>query len=221
MALTPDHAWRLELGGVNAYLVDDGEVTLIDAGMPWHTEQVRQYLTDGGYTPEDLDRVLLTHFDLDHAGTLADLELNCKVYARQPDAGMLAGTVAPRATNHKGLLQRVTLPLLTRPNHPITAIKDGAEVGGFRAYATPGHTPGHTAWVHDEFGLAVVGDTVRESDGDLAPSPWAICYDAAENRESIRGVADRIVDCEVVAMGHGDPIRSGGGTQFAALADDL
>jgi hypothetical protein len=34
-------------------------------------------------------------------------------------------------------------------------------------------------------------------------------------------VADRVADCEVVAMGHGDPIRSGGGEQFAALAGDL
>jgi glyoxylase-like metal-dependent hydrolase (beta-lactamase superfamily II) len=221
MALTPDHAWRLELGGVNAYLVDDGGLTLIDAGMPWHTDQVRQYLADGGYDAGDVDRVLLTHFDLDHVGTLADLGLDCKVYARHPDAEMLAGTIAPPATNHKGLLQRVTLPLLTRPDLPITAIKDGEEVAGFRAYATPGHTPGHTAWVHDEFGVAFVGDLVRESDGDLSPSPWAICYDAVENRESVRDVADRVRDCEVVAMGHGDPLRSGGGGQFARLADDL
>lgn len=221
MTLSPDRAWRLALDGVNAYLLDDGDLTLIDAGMPWHTDAVRQYLADGGYAPDDVDRVLLTHFDLDHVGTLASLGLDCPVYARQPDAGMLAGTVTPPATNHKGLLQRVTDPLLTRPDLPIRQIKDGAEVAGFRGYATPGHTPGHTAFVHDEFGVAFVGDLVRESGGDLSPSPWAICYDAAENRESIRDVADRIADCEVVAMGHGDPIRSGGGAQFAALAADL
>jgi glyoxylase-like metal-dependent hydrolase (beta-lactamase superfamily II) len=221
MALTPDHAWRLELGGVNAYLVDDGDLTLIDAGMPWHTDAVRQYLADGGYDPRNVDRVLLTHFDLDHVGTLADLGLDCEVYARQPDAGMLAGTVSPPATNHKGLLQRVTLPLVTRPDLPITPIKDGEEVAGFRAYATPGHTPGHTVFVHDAFGVAFVGDLVRESGGELAPSPWAICYDVAENRESIHDVADRIADCEVVAMGHGDPVRTGGGEQFGALADTL
>jgi glyoxylase-like metal-dependent hydrolase (beta-lactamase superfamily II) len=220
MALTPDSAWRLELGGVNAYLVDDGDLTLIDAGMPWQTGSVRQYLADGGYGAGDVDRVLLTHFDLDHVGTLASLGLDCAVYARHPDAGMLAGTVSPPATNHKGLLQRVTMPLLDLPELPITAIKDGEEIGGFRAYATPGHTPGHTVFVHDEFGVAFVGDLVRESDGDLQPSPWVICYDVAENAESIRDVADRVRDCEVVAMGHGDPIRSGGGRRFADLAAD-
>jgi glyoxylase-like metal-dependent hydrolase (beta-lactamase superfamily II) len=221
MTLTPDHVWRLALGGVNAYLVDDGDLTLVDAGMPWHVDAVRAYLADGGYAPGDVDRVLLTHFDLDHVGSLAALGLDCTVYARQPDAGMLAGTVTPPATNHKGLLQRVTDPLLTRPDLPIHPVKDGEAVAGFRAYATPGHTPGHTAFVHDEFGVAFVGDLVRESGGDLAPSPWAICYDVAENRESIRDVADRVADCDVVAMGHGDPIRRDGGEQFAALAADL
>jgi len=30
-----------DLGGVNAYLIDDGgNLTLVDAGMPWHAPQV-------------------------------------------------------------------------------------------------------------------------------------------------------------------------------------
>jgi glyoxylase-like metal-dependent hydrolase (beta-lactamase superfamily II) len=221
MALPHNHCWRLELGAVNAYLVDDGDLTLVDAGMPWHLDRVEGYLAAGGYDASDVDRVLLTHFDLDHVGTLAALDLDCPVYARRPDAEILAGTRQPPPTNHKGLFQRAMLTLIDLPDLPVRTVSDGEEVGEFVAYATPGHTPGHTSFVHREYGLALVGDIVDGRDGKLTPSPWPICYDAAQNRESIRRFADHTRDVTAVAMGHGDPVRREGGEKFRALADTM
>lgn len=68
--LLPGKVYRLDLGRVNAYLVDDGETTLIDAGTPNAVDDLRAELDEAGYDDDDIDRVLITHFDLDHVGTL-------------------------------------------------------------------------------------------------------------------------------------------------------
>jgi glyoxylase-like metal-dependent hydrolase (beta-lactamase superfamily II) len=64
--LVADRLYRLDLGRVNAYLVDTGETTLIDAGTPNAVDDLRAELNDAGYDVEDIDRVLITHFDLDN-----------------------------------------------------------------------------------------------------------------------------------------------------------
>ena len=226
--LETDRVFRLALRGVNAYLVDDrpgdgdaagddGSWTLVDAGTPLDAGRLRGSLADAGVAPADVDRVLLTHYDLDHVGTLATLGLDAPVHVAEPDASYLDGTAKPPLSNHKGLFQRVTGPFVRRPDLPVERVTDGEEVGGFRAVRTPGHTPGHTAFVHDGYGVAFVGDVVMEDDGDLSPSPWLLCYDAAENEASVRALAERAADVDAVCMGHGDPVRTGGGDALERL----
>ncbi|WP_129115136.1 MBL fold metallo-hydrolase [Halegenticoccus tardaugens] len=222
MPVPPNRVFRLELGSVNAYLVDDDEgVTLIDAGKPWDVEKIRTRIADAGFDVEGIDRVLVTHFDVDHVGTLAALDLDAPVYMGDPDARFLAGSERPPLSNHKGLIQRLFGLLLTRPDFPIETVEDGDRIGGFVAHRLPGHTPGHTAYVHEEYGVAFVGDVVRAVNGELAASPWIITYDTATNAESIRTLADRTPDVEVVAVGHGNPIREEGGDALRRLADSL
>jgi glyoxylase-like metal-dependent hydrolase (beta-lactamase superfamily II) len=143
------------------------------------------------------------------------------VYVADPDAAYLDGSSKPPLGNHKGLFQRVTAPLLTRPELPIERLADGDEVGGFEVIRTPGHTPGHTSFYHADLGVAVLGDVAYESDGELSPSPWTICYDVGRNEQSIRSFNDRAGAFEVACVGHGDPIRSGGDRALGRLAVGL
>ena len=106
--LVADRLYRLDLGMVNAYLVDTGETTLVDAGTPNAVEDLRGELDEAGYHARDIDRVLITHFDLDHVGTLAHMTFDCPIYAMEPDASYLDGTRKPPLSNHKGVLQRLT-----------------------------------------------------------------------------------------------------------------
>jgi glyoxylase-like metal-dependent hydrolase (beta-lactamase superfamily II) len=216
-----DACFRFRLPGVNAYLVDDDEVwTLVDAGMPWHDGRIRDGLARVGLTPSDVDRVLVTHYDLDHVGALATVAADVPVHVADPDAAFLEGSRRPPVFNHKGALQRVLGLFSDRPDLSVNRLHDGDSVGGFTAYRTPGHTPGHTSFVHREYGLGFLGD-VATSDGDgLAASPRVICYDGAQNAASIRSLADRVAPFEVACVGHGAPV-AGGRRALRRLADRL
>jgi len=213
--------WWLDLGSVNVYLLEDGEdLVLVDAGMPRHAGAIRQGVRETGHDLTAVDRVLLTHYDYDHVGGLSKLEpaLDAPVYAREPDASFLTGERRPPLTNRKGLLQRVTRPFLDVPDLPVRRVTGDDEVGSFTAYATPGHTPGHTAFVSEDRDAALLGDMVRSADGGLSPSPWYISYDRTQVRQSIRVLMKRAPSFAVACPGHGEPLAERGSEELSKLA---
>ncbi|ELZ26767.1 zn-dependent hydrolase, glyoxylase [Halogeometricum pallidum JCM 14848] len=215
---------RFRCRGVNAYLVDDdGTLTLVDAGTPWDGERMLEMLSSAAVDPSDIDRVLLTHFDVDHVGTLATLGLDedVPIHAAEPDASFLLGDADPPAGNHKGALQRALRLFVDAPTNEVVRVSDGDEVGGFVTYRTPGHTPGHVVYHHPGHGAAFLGDLVRESDGELEPLPWLMCYDVDRNEKSLTDLVERIGSFEVACVGHGDPLRTGGYDALRRAADQL
>ncbi|WP_435194898.1 MBL fold metallo-hydrolase [Natronomonas sp. EA1] len=216
-----DGVWQIDLTGVNAYLADDdGTLTLIDAGMPTHTGAIRGAVDAAGFSVSDIDRVLITHFDIDHVGGLAALGVD-EIYMGAPDVPYLTKEAKPPLGNRKGALQRVVSPLIRRPDADITPVADGDTVGSFRVYATPGHTPGHVAYVSDALDAAFVGDLVLERDGELRPSPWYLSYDTERVRQSIHELADEEPAVEVLAMGHGVPFTRDGSIRLAELGERI
>lgn len=219
------NVWWLDLGGVNAYLADDGgDLVLVDAGTPRSAAAIARGIRESGHEITDVARVLVTHYDLDHVGALSRLGLDAPVYVGREDAYVLARQRKPDWRNHKGLLQRVTAPFVSTPDLPIRPVEDGDGVGGFTAYHAPGHTPGHTIYVAgDEQGddvpsVAFLGDLVREANGRLEASPWVVSYDTGEVKRSIRMLADRVPDFEMAAMGHGTPLATDGSERLRELA---
>lgn len=225
MTTLRDGVRRLRGRGVNAYLVggNDEGPTLVDAGTPWDPDAIETGVERAGAALADVERVLLTHYDFDHVGGLAGLErrgLDAPVYAADPDAAWTEGTDSPPFTNHKGLLQRAMGPLLDATSLRVERVADGDRIGPFDAYRTPGHTPGHVAYEHDERSALFIGDLVLERDGRLRASPWLMSYDTRAVAESIVDLADRAPAAELLAMGHGDPIQENGSVTLARLAEE-
>jgi len=216
--LVADRLYRLDLGVVNAYLVDTGETTLIDAGTPNAADYLRGELDEAGYDAGDVDRVLVTHFDLDHVGTLARLAFDGPIYAVEPDASFLDGSRTPPLSNHKGILQRLTDFWLTRPSTPVKRLTDGDSIAGFDVHHAPGHTPGHAVYLHETLGAAFLGDLVAEEDGSLTTAPWILTYSTSENTNSVRALADSDRSFDIAAMGHGTPITENGSEALVELA---
>jgi len=218
-----DAVWWYDLGGVNAALVDnDGDLTLVDAGMPWHGNALIAGLADAGFELRDLDRILVTHFDLDHVGGLPAFDgIDVTIYVGERDAPLVTGERDPPCSTHKGAFQRLATSFLDAPDNSVVTLADGDTVGSFTAYETPGHTPGHVSYVSERHSLALLGDAVREDGGRFEPSPWLMSYDAEEAERSVKTFSERAPAFDVAVPGHGVPFQRGGSERLDRLAATL
>ncbi|EFW93891.1 hypothetical protein ZOD2009_02070 [Haladaptatus paucihalophilus DX253] len=197
----------------NAYIVDDGAITLVDAGWPGDEATVRDSLRDADIGPGDIDRVLLTHYDADHVGTLSRLtpELDAPVYVHRLEAPYVAGNRLPPWTARHGIeaLHRLYYRRLTLPDLPIRSVEDGDTVGDLRVYHTPGHTPGHVVYLHEDLSAAFLGDLVYGLGDRLRPSGRISSYDTGRVTDSIESLCDRTEGFRYACPGHGPPLEGG------------
>ena len=96
--------------------------------------------------------------------------------------------------------------------HPVCDVdenlRDGDHVGPLQVLNLPGHTPGSLAFHWPEKRLAIVGDVVVTWP-DLEPGWSGFTLDFKKSHESLGKLSD-LGDVEVVGVGHGEPIASGG-----------
>lgn len=218
-----ENVWWVDLQGVNAYIVDDdGVLTLVDAGMPWHHRKIARAITQVGESIGDIDRILLTHYDIDHVGGLGKIEtLSAPVFIGSADRPFLTGEEKPAWSTQKGLFQRAVDWWRTVPSLPVESIEDGDEIGSFVAYHTPGHTPGHVIYVSTTLSVAFLGDLVRETGGTFRPVPRVLCQDYQQSTDTIVSLADRLPEFEAACPGHGTPFGKRGSEHFRECADRL
>lgn len=218
-----DGVWWIDGTGVNAYLLESaGGLTLVDAGMAFDADRIAAAIHDAGYGLADLDRILLTHYDIDHVGALGRLDTTAPIHIGAADAPLLLGEKRPGWRSIKGFTQFVAAPFCPAVRDDrVRLVEDGDRIGGFEAFHTPGHTPGHTAYVHESRDAAFLGDLVVEWKGAFRPVPWPLCYDRAESEESIARIAERAPDFEAAGTGHGTPFERGGRERLEELADTL
>ena len=188
----------------NVYLAGD---VLFDAASTWDRRRVTRQLE--GRT---LSLVALTHVHPDHQG-LADLictERDIPLACHADDVDFMEG----RREIQEGMRMN---PLLVRiqkswtgPAHKVDRVlEEGDEVGGFRVIHAPGHAPGQVIYFRDSDRVAICGDIIRNmsfltSLTGLREPPEIFTYDPAENRRSIRKLAD--LGPSVILPGHGPEV---------------
>ncbi len=87
-------------------------------------------------------------------------------------------------------------------------------LGGLRAVATPGHTPGHVSFFAPGPGILFAGDSLRSGGGRLSGSGAALTWDQAEASASIRRQA--ALGAKIVCTGHG-PVVTDAADKFPAV----
>ena len=78
--------------------------------------------------------------------------------------------------------------------------------GGLEVIATPGHSPGHTAFWQPDKRVLFCGDVIMRFAGLSLPFT-AYTPDMEENRRSVARLAE--LDARVVCFGHGPPLTRG------------
>lgn len=177
--------------GMNSFtptLVQTGsEVILFDTGLD--AKGITTALTAAGITPETVTIVVITHMHGDHIGGLSEGDT-----ITFPNARYVTGKVEFdhwAAAGNEGFDAKVR-PLETQ----ITFIEDGGEVvPGVTAVLTPGHTPGHMAYLLESEGkkLMLTVDVANHYVWSLGKPDWEVRFDAdkamaAQTRRKVFGM---------------------------------
>ncbi|MCA9872648.1 MAG: MBL fold metallo-hydrolase [Anaerolineales bacterium] len=216
----------LEGRAVNLYLgMDPDGLTLIDTGMPGSEGMVLTAVSELGCQPADLKRIIITHGDIDHAGSAAAIQAatGAAVLASAETAVYLQNGRSPE--HMPWLIQVLANTFFKFKTVPAAALQtfQAGEIlpvlGGLEVIATPGHTLDHHSLYRPSTGLLFAGDALSTRDGRLQSSPKRITADKKAARQS----ALRLLEMTptVFACGHGTPLADPEGEYRTRLLTEL
>jgi glyoxylase-like metal-dependent hydrolase (beta-lactamase superfamily II) len=207
-ALANNDLHRPVQGSINAFLVNTGtQLVLIDTGAGALygacCGKLLANLRAAGYRPEQVDVVLLTHLHKDHVGgVLADGKPafpNAVVRAAGADADYWLSrdqrAAAPAFLTSFFDSAAASLAPYTAAGRFQPFAPGAALVPGISAVAEPGHTPGHSGYLVEDGGQALLvwGDVVHVAAVQLDQVQASVKYDssAPDARASRAGLLER------------------------------
>src|SRR5437868_805450 len=144
--------WKVPLGPVNAYLVDDGrEVVVVDTGLPGSAPKLEAALREIGRKATDVRSIVLTHAHPDHAGSAAALRrlTGAAIYMHEADADLLRRGVGLRPMTPSPGMPGIIWRLFIRRQAEKARVEaaeveallvDGGDApGGLKVVHGPGH----------------------------------------------------------------------------------
>lgn len=200
-------------------------MTLVDTGMRGGAPDILAALGQLGRQPQELTHILLTHYHLDHTGSLAELrrKTGARVGAHRADAPFVEGRRPHPSPFRPWPLRLLTAPLFAfirvSPCPVDLPLEDGQEVAGLRVIHTPGHTPGSVCFYSQRHSLLLAGDALNRRVEGLAPPLGMVSLDMAQARASVKKLAG--LEFETLCLGHRRPFLTGGAQRVRELAQSL
>jgi glyoxylase-like metal-dependent hydrolase (beta-lactamase superfamily II) len=193
-------------GRSNVYLIIDGpSLLIVDTGLPGNAKKTVEYIQKIGRQPNEVTTIIITHYHLDHTGSLKELQklTKAKVAAHADDADYVSGN-KPLPKPKNLIIRAASSFMKLAPTPVITQLKEGDKIGGLTIIHTPGHTPGSIALLDTGRKALFVGDTLRLKGDKVVAAPEQFAWDAGKEKESVRRIAS--LDFNVMLPGHGEPL---------------
>ncbi len=213
--------YSIQLGGVNAFLIDSDELTLVDTGIMNSADKILEAVQAIGIKSSDLRHILVTHCHPDHSGSLAELKrrTGALAYIHPVDAAITrTGKLTPDLKPSPGM-EDMFREFIGFDGAEYDAaeveyeVHDGEELpiaGGIRAIHVPGHCAGQLAFLWGEHsGVLFAADTASNMMG----LGYSLGYqDFEQGKRDLTKLA--ALDFDVACFGHGEAIVQGASAKF-------
>lgn len=199
--------WRLKeipAPTINVYLAED---VLIDAGRSWDRRRIFAELEG-----REISMLALTHVHPDHQGAAKAVceARGVPLACHAGDVDAMEGRRPVQEASRSNPVNRFVAKIWQGPPYKVDRVlQEGDEVAGFRVVHTPGHARGHVVFFRESDRVAICGDVIRNMSyatglpGIKEPPP-VFTYDMAENRRSIRKLAE--LEPSLILPGHGPAV---------------
>lgn len=210
MEIVPGFHW-INGGSVNYYLIaEEEQLTLIDTGMPGQLDNLLRHLSRIGRRAVEISRILVTHADIDHVGSLQAMqaETGAKVLASAQSAALIKRGKSPQHLPRlmQWVADRMGYKPVAAQHIQVIGAEDTLPIwGGLQVIATPGHTLDHLSFYCPKQGVVIAGDILNTRKDTLNLTPKRITADMDLARQSARQLL--ALTPAVLACGHGTPLH--------------
>jgi glyoxylase-like metal-dependent hydrolase (beta-lactamase superfamily II) len=219
-------------------LSDDRDIVLIDTGFPRQLEQLHTAARSCGVHLDRLNRVIITHQDIDHIGNVQDIvegssspiEVSTHALEKpyvQGEKRLLRFTdeaiaSLDRMPEHvpESFKKGLKALMLNPPRVKVDRLLEEGEVlpwcRGIVVIETPGHTPGHVSLYHKSSRTLIAGDALTVQDGRLCGADPKTTLDRPMAHASIQKLAG--FDIKSIICYHGGIFRDNVMERLSELA---
>ena len=171
-------------------LWDNNEGILVDTGLPAQLQPLTESVQKTGLSFENIRKVIITHHDIDHIGSLADIidfsQGKIEVLSHCDEQPYIEGKKKPLKSSPEfikriqGQIEAIPQPEIrskvmnslnrmytTKVDRPLEDSDEIPFLGGIKVIHTPGHTPGHICLYLKNYKMLVSGDALNASEGRL------------------------------------------------------
>ena len=204
---------------VNAFLVRESDgFTLVDTTLGGAADSLIAAAREAG---GEIRRIALTHGHSDHAGSLDALKERLgdgvEVLLGDADARIHAGEAVVEGKLRGSWPKNVK----TRAD---TRLVGGERIGSLEVVPSPGHTPGHVAFLDIRDRTLIAGDTFTSYWRTEVPNrlvqPFPLAAMGTQDRQQVVDSARalRRLDANILVVGHGPAVQSPAAAMDAAVA---
>lgn len=183
------------------------ETVLVDCSYPGSLSKIKESAMAQNVNIDNLTKVVITHQDLDHVGSLAELKRaypDIQTFADINEIPYINGEKEPIKVKK---LREIYESLPESQKEMLDAMQhlydiyepvdiDGTlhdhEIfpwcGNVEIISTPGHTPGHISLYLHEFKTLIAGDALFLQDGELVISPRMSTLEIEQAKNSVKNL---------------------------------